>query len=362
MTTQLRALVSQHKVRYTDTAEGLDLDLTYITPRIIAMAAPFEGLTAAIRNPFPEVERFFALRHPHGAARVYDLRAERGAAYAPSAFAGSTCGQHRFFDHNPPPLHMLAALVEDMAAWLAGDPLRVVAVHCKAGKGRTGLVVSALLLRLGLAPSAADALALFGEARTHDGKGVTIPSQLRYVHYYEALLRSPAAPPAPPTLRLRRLVMHTIPHFDVVGGCDPYFSVRQGDGRLEVYNWLTANGGKVANYKPRHADAAEFEVAADVRVRGDTKVCFFDQDLFSEHDKMFHFWFHTGYVHDLYLRFPCVPRPRGPVRLFRQANVLLTHPSAPHRRIHASSPTFLQQADAGRCREGQGVRALCARL
>jgi phosphatidylinositol-3,4,5-trisphosphate 3-phosphatase/dual-specificity protein phosphatase PTEN len=36
-----------------------------------------------------------------------------------------------------------------------------------------------------MVPSAADALKLFGEKRTHNGKGVTIPSQQRYAWYFE---------------------------------------------------------------------------------------------------------------------------------------------------------------------------------
>ena len=306
MTAQLRHLVSQKKVRYQDEQDGLDLDLAYITPRIIAMGAPTDGLSAALRNPFPEVERFFALRHPRGAARVYDLRAEPGARYAASCFSGSTCGEFRFFDHNPAPLAVLAAAVEDMAAWLASAEEHVVAVHCKAGKGRTGMVVAALLLRIGAAPSAADALTLFGEARTHDGKGVTIPSQMRYVHYFEALLRSPAQPPAK-TLRLARIRLHTVPNFDLTGGCDPFFDVRLRDGKLQVFNWLEAKGGRVENYKPRNASMVEFDVTPyDVVVRGDVKMCFFDWDQFSEPDKMFHFWFNTCFVEEEYLRLTCV--------------------------------------------------------
>ena len=41
--------------------------------------------------------------------------------------------------------------------------------------------------------SARDALGIFADQRTHNSKGVTIPSQIRYVYYLEELLRPRAA-------------------------------------------------------------------------------------------------------------------------------------------------------------------------
>ena len=48
-----------------------------------------------------------------------------------------------------------------VSEWLEASPEAVVAIHCKAGKGRTGVMACALLLHMGQAASAADALALF---------------------------------------------------------------------------------------------------------------------------------------------------------------------------------------------------------
>ena len=98
MTSVVRGLVSKKKVRYQK--DGYDLDLTYITPRIIAMGFPSSGREASYRNPMPEVQRFFAEKHP-GHFKVYNLCSER--RYEESCFNGS-CGYYPFDDHNPAPL------------------------------------------------------------------------------------------------------------------------------------------------------------------------------------------------------------------------------------------------------------------
>lgn len=67
-----------------------------------AMGAPSEGSEGVYRNPMTEVQRFFDARHK-GKFRIYDLRAEKGAAYDPAKFGGAVVG-YRFYDHNPAPL------------------------------------------------------------------------------------------------------------------------------------------------------------------------------------------------------------------------------------------------------------------
>ena len=54
----------------------------------------------------------------------------------------------------------------------------MAAVHCKAGKGRTGLVVVCYLLYSGHRPDAASARAYYDRERTKDAKGLTIVSQV----------------------------------------------------------------------------------------------------------------------------------------------------------------------------------------
>ncbi len=166
-------------------------------------------------------------------------------------------------------------------------------------------MLAAFLLQCGAAPTATAALELFGRERTHDGKGVTIPSQMRYVHYYEALLRAPdAAAFAPATYRLRHIRLHGVPNFDLHGGCDPFFDVRVGDGKAQIFDWLTAHKRRIPHFQPKSTHYIDLDVSPfDVRVRGDVKVVFYDYDLLSDPDKMFHFWFNTGFITNNYLLF-----------------------------------------------------------
>ena len=82
--------------------------------------------------------------------------------------------------------------------YLDEDAANVVVLHCKAGKGRTGTLIACLLLHLQEHSSADDALRWFGYCRTSNGKGVTIPSQIRYVYYYERCARAVSVPGATP--------------------------------------------------------------------------------------------------------------------------------------------------------------------
>lgn len=208
MAATLRGLVSKKKRRFHE--DGFDLDLTYIVPRVIAMGFPSTGAEAIYRNPLPEVQRFFSSRHA-GHFKIYNLCSER--AYSISEYF-PLVDRFPFDDHNPPALNLIAKFCNDVDKYLAEDKRNVVGIHCKAGKGRTGLLICAYLLHSGEKPTASKALEFFGETRTHNGKGVTIPSQQRFVYYYEQILRRGVSPVN--TYEITHIRLVTVPNFDVV--------------------------------------------------------------------------------------------------------------------------------------------------
>ena len=156
----------------------LDLDLTYITERVIAMGFPATGKEALYRNPLPDVQRFLNIYHPGDACKVYNLCSEREYE---SIKSFANWGWFPFDDHNPCAFEIMHDMMLDIDQWLEADPKNVVAIHCKAGKGRTGMVISTYLLHSKLFPehtTAAGAMQFYGEQRTSNAKGVTIPSQV----------------------------------------------------------------------------------------------------------------------------------------------------------------------------------------
>ncbi|ONK61688.1 uncharacterized protein A4U43_C08F32540 [Asparagus officinalis] len=185
-----RHIVSQNKRRYQE--DGFDLDMTYITENIIAMGFPAGDMSSGFfgyvegfyRNHMEEVMKFFESRHK-GKYKVYNLCSER--LYDASLFEGKVAC-FPFDDHNCPPIQLITSFCQSAYSWLKEDIENVVVVHCKAGMARTGLMISSLLLYLKFFPTAEESMDYYNQKRCVDGKGLVLPSQIRYVKYFERIL------------------------------------------------------------------------------------------------------------------------------------------------------------------------------
>ncbi|KAB0372729.1 hypothetical protein FD755_015482 [Muntiacus reevesi] len=205
-----RRMVSGNKRRYKK--DGFDLDLTYVTERIIAMSFPSSGKQSFYRNPIKEVVRFLDTKHPNH-YQVYNLCSER--AYDPKYFHHRV---HRYLidDHNVPSLSEMVAFSMEVKEWMAQDKDNVIVVHCKGGKGRTGTMVCAYLLASEIFATAEDSLYYFGERRTDKStsskfQGIETPSQNRFVEYF-AMVKNIYNLTLPPIkkLTIKKIVIYSI--------------------------------------------------------------------------------------------------------------------------------------------------------
>lgn len=180
MASLLRTIVARPRARHPEAG----LDLCYVTDNIIATSGPSSTYPQrAYRNPTDALVKFLDYKHGENWA-IWEFRAE-GTGY-PDSEVYNRIHHYPWPDHHPPPFALIPNIMASTRDW-SKDPEhkgRVLVVHCKAGKGRSGTVAcSYLISEEGWTVD--DALARFTARRMRKGfgMGVSIPSQVRWIGY-----------------------------------------------------------------------------------------------------------------------------------------------------------------------------------
>ncbi|XP_036072219.1 tensin-3 isoform X3 [Oryzias melastigma] len=272
--------------------EGYELDLTYITERIIAVSFPRGCSDETYSHNLKDVTRMLKSKHADNylTINLSERRHDLSKMNPKTLDTG-------WPDMHAPPLDKICTICKAMESWLNADPLHVVVIHCRGGKGRIGVVISSFVHFTDVSASADQALDRFAMRKYYDDKvsALMTPSQKRYVWILNSLLSGSMKINASPSF-LHCVILHGIPNFDATRVCRPYIKVYQG--MQAVYS------SGVYHIGPGHRDRVCIALEPAQLLKGDIMIkCYHKSEVTSEREVVFRLQFHTGAVQGYNLMF-----------------------------------------------------------
>uniref|UniRef100_A0A673JRA8 Tensin-3-like n=1 Tax=Sinocyclocheilus rhinocerous TaxID=307959 RepID=A0A673JRA8_9TELE len=257
--------------------EGYELDLTYVTERIIAVSFPQDCFEETYLRNLRDVTRMLKSKHTDNylVINLSERKQELTKMNPKTLDTG-------WPDFHAPPLDKICSICKAIENWLNADPLHVVVIHCRGGKGRIGVVISCFVHFTDVSASADQALDRFAMRKFYDDKvsALMTPSQKRYVWILNRLLSGSIKMNTSP-LFLHCVIIHGVPHFDPAGG--------QCSSGLHV--------------GAAHRDRVCISLEPAQLLKGDILVKCFHKSSRSERDDIFRVQFHTGAVQSYSLVF-----------------------------------------------------------
>ncbi|XP_045350186.1 tensin-3 isoform X9 [Leopardus geoffroyi] len=265
--------------------DGRELDLTYITERIIAVSFPASCSEESYLHNLQEVTRM--LRSKHGdnylvlnlSEKRYDL-----TKLNPKILDVGWPELHA------PPLDQVCTVCKAQESWLNSDPQHVVVIHCRGGKGRIGVVISSYMHFTNVSASADQALDRFAMKKFYDDKVSDLmqPSQKRYVQFLSGLLSGTVKMNTSP-LFLHFVILHGTPNFDTGGACRPFLKLYQA--MQPVYT------SGIYNIGPGNQGRVHIAIEPAQLLKGDIMIkCYHKKYRSATRDVIFRLQFHTGAV------------------------------------------------------------------
>uniref|UniRef100_A0A8D2LGI2 Auxilin n=1 Tax=Varanus komodoensis TaxID=61221 RepID=A0A8D2LGI2_VARKO len=268
-----------------------ELDISYITSRIIVMSFPGEGVELGFRNHIDDVRTFLDSRHPDHYT-VFNLSPK---SYRTTRFHNrvSECS---WPVRQAPSLHNLYAVCKNMHNWLQQNPKNVCVIHCMDGRVASAVLVSAMFCFCHLFSNPAPAIQLLNSKRP----GIVLwPSHRRYVGYICDLIADKPVQPHCKPLTIKSVLLSPVPCFNKQrNGCRPFCDILIGETRI----FTTSQ--EYERMKEFRLQEGKVVIPLGVTVHGDVVVSIYHMrstiggrlQAKMTNTQIFQIQFHTGFI------------------------------------------------------------------
>ncbi|XP_036377954.1 putative tyrosine-protein phosphatase auxilin isoform X2 [Megalops cyprinoides] len=202
-----------------------ELDIAYITSRIIVMSYPAEAVEIGYRNHIEDVRSFLDSRHPdHYTVFNLSQRNYRGAKFS------NRVSECNWPSRQAPSLHNLFAVCKNMHNWLKQNPKNVCVITCTDGRAPSGVLVCAMFCFCHLFNNPVPAMQLLSAKRP--GSGLW-PSHRRYIGYMCSMVSEKPTLPHTKALVIKAVTMSPVPCFNKQrSGCRPFCDILIGETKI----------------------------------------------------------------------------------------------------------------------------------
>uniref|UniRef100_A0A667ZHQ7 Auxilin n=1 Tax=Myripristis murdjan TaxID=586833 RepID=A0A667ZHQ7_9TELE len=202
-----------------------ELDIAYITSRIIVMTYPAEAVQIGYQNHVEDIRSFLDSRHAdHYTVFNLSQRNYRGAKFS------NRVSECNWPSRQAPSLHNLFAVCKNMHNWLKQNPKNVCVITCSDGRAPSGVLVCAMFCFCHLFNNPVPAMQLLSAKRP--GSGLW-PSHRRYIGYVCSMVSEKPSLPHSKPLVIKALTVSPVPCFNKQrSGCRPFCDVLIGETKI----------------------------------------------------------------------------------------------------------------------------------